>query len=229
MNKSRIKWGWFGLFGLVLLIISTLIIVGRFSNDFIADVTSRANEAGAPPLTRDYELAEGWTFISFPMKPGGFNTASQMLDNIIKAGGYVTTIAAWKDEAWSEYNRRGVDEFGEDFVIEPGVAYFVRNHKPVNWKVNLLALRMPQKQDFKPGWNGVGVLGALDTASAVIDAINQLEHVAIEIDRWLGGTWDPFVKPKTDKPADTTTPVFYGTNFPILDTEGYMIRLESNQ
>jgi hypothetical protein len=173
-----------------------------------------------------YTLYEGWNFIAFPFRPITVKTAKELIQDVQLMGGYVTTVSRWDGDRWQEFSQRGNEYFGHDYELVPGEAYFVRNHRQVEWIITGLTLPLNEtygQAALKPGWNAVGLLpGRIDTAEAVLDAINtgNVER-ATEIDRWISGNWDVFVK-RIYSPTNIRE---YGHNFKLESNRGYMIKM----
>ncbi|MBI3558831.1 hypothetical protein HY085_00375, partial [Candidatus Gottesmanbacteria bacterium] len=77
---------------------------------------------------RRAQLAEGWTSVAFPLVPKNAKTASGLILETLRQGGYATTVARFENGAWEEFVMRGNTKFGTDFPIEPGRGYMIRNH-----------------------------------------------------------------------------------------------------
>jgi len=175
-------------------------------------------------ITANYKLLEGWNFVAFPVKPIEFTTAAGLIQDVIKQGGYVTTVSAWDGDRWQEFSQRGLEKFGFDFNIYPGQAYFLKNEQLLDsWEVigipvtpNQLAL-----YQLEQGWNTLGIVQPNLKAQIVLDSINQGKENATVINWWWSGDWDLFIK----RYYDTGQIEEYGNNFPILNTHGYMILL----
>lgn len=172
-----------------------------------------------------YSLLNGWNLVHFPLAPTTFSTAKELIAEIAREGGYVTTVATWKDGQWLEYVQRGNDIYSADFPIEPGVAYFLRSHRTMDWLVTGNPVD-PTPVKLIPGWNSLGLfLSKGQTAEDVLDAINQSQdgqttEIVNEIDRWLSGNWQVFVK-RLYRQENLRN---YGDNFVINPEEGYMIK-----
>ena len=171
----------------------------------------------------EYKLLNGWNFIAFPIKPLNFKNASGLMLDIKNKGGYATVVARWDGDRWQEYVQRGEEIFGDNFPIQPGEGYFVRNHKTIDWKIvgDDVDLEEVNPYSLKTGWNAVGLIGKGNKAEDIIDSIDQGEEVASEINWWDSGNWALFVK-RIYSPDNTKS---YGTNFSIQENKGYMIKL----
>lgn len=179
--------------------------------------------------TVTYPLLIGWNLVHFPLTPTEFTTAAGLVETIAKKGGYVTTIATWENGAWKEYVQRGATAYSPDFSIEPGKAYFLRSHRQLEWQVSGTPVSVTTLA-LKPGWNTIGLtLGPDRTASNLLSTLNATSYKpqatssperAQEIDRWLSGNWQVFVK----RIFTTDNIQEYGDNFPLNSTEGYMIK-----
>ena len=179
-----------------------------------------------------YELIEGWNLVSFPVKPVGFNKASDLIVDVAQKGGYVTVVSAWDGDKWIELAQRGQDQFGHDFTIEPGKAYFLKNQKAVTWRVKGEPVGVADLREYRleKGWNTIGLLDESDRASTVIDKINligasslvEVEERATVMDWWTtASNWELFIK----RIYSGGKVQEYGENFAISNTKGYMIYL----
>jgi len=180
-------------------------------NDIVGDINA------------SYDLLEGWNYIAFPIKPINFTTASGLIKDIINKGGYVTTVSVWDGDRWQEFSQRGLQKFGFNFNIIPGKAYFIKAEKKLTWAIVGEPVQPEELQLYQlnHGWNGVGFITPNQTASTIIDSINQGKENATVIDWWWSGDWDLFIK----RYYDTGQIEEYGNDFPILNTRGYMILL----
>lgn len=208
----------------------TLVRGGRAAKEFLGQVERQRLQpvavAGASEasFSATYELLEGWNLVAFPVKPRDFDTAFELMHQLASYGGYVTTVSVWDGDRWQEVSLRGPEEYGEDFTIVPGKAYFLRSHLQTSWKVIGTPVTEAELAEYRlqPGWNGVGLVAKGLSASQVIDAINQGVEITTEMDRWLSGRWDPFVK----RLFSETDIQEYGNDFAIERERGYMIKVE---
>jgi len=172
-----------------------------------------------------YRLLDGWNFISFASQPHQFKTAKELVADVKAQGGYITTVSRWDGDRWDEYVQRADLEYGEDFEIEPLVAYFVRSHEVMNWQVPIESINPNKTYQLTRGWNAVGIPNQRAKAEEVLDEINKDDKEnATEIDQWVSGNWDVFVKRIYSKREIET----YGNNFNLSLTRGYMIRLKKD-
>lgn len=180
-----------------------------------------------------YTLLDGWNFVSFPLIPQSFSTASELITEAARQGAYITTVARWNNSQWEEYVQRGDQAFGQDFPIEPGVAYMLRNHIHLKtWQVSGFEITSPIPLELKTGFNGVGIPYSQEehTASTTLDGINLVKGGKLTpesenanlISRYQSGTWDVFVKRIYAEEEIEE----YGHNFPITPIEGYFIRVK---
>ncbi|MDO8452881.1 MAG: hypothetical protein Q7S79_03965 [bacterium] len=188
------------------------------------------NEAPVPWAGVDVELKKinqknlvrlnnGWNLVSLTAVPSSPMTASTLIKEIAKQGGYATTISTLVDGVWKSYVVRGDNDFsGEDFAIEPGKAYFVKSLKK--------SLLVFEGQDFvtpvnivlEDGWNAIGTPKTSQeyTINTLVDKLNENGAGADTASRWESGLWDSFVKKNQEK---------YGEDFPIENNRGYIIKV----
>lgn len=172
--------------------------------------------------TIEYNLLNGWNLVAFPVKTLSFNTAAGLINDIANNGGFVSTVSMWNGDRWEEYVHSGEKQYGQDFAIVPGNAYFLRSHETYTWKVVGTPLDQVSAITLSKGWNAVGFSQKTNqSAENIIDQINTSKPIAQEIDYWLSGSWDVFVK-RTYSPENIKT---YGNNFTIDPNKGYMINL----
>ena len=179
-----------------------------------------------------YELIKGWNLVAFTVKPVNFKTASGLIMDVAKKGGYVTVVSSWDGDKWIEFAQRGEDQFGHDFKIEHGKAYFLKNQKAVAWSVVGTPITVADvgEYELQEGWNTIGLLDESDTASTVIDKINVIGATSFEdikeratvMDWWTqASNWELYIK-RIYSPDNIQE---YGENFEISKTNGYMIYL----
>jgi len=168
-----------------------------------------------------YRLEEGWNFVVFPIKPIGFNTASGLIEHVGRRGGYVTAVAMWDGDRWKEFSQRGGMQFGDDFSIESGKAYFLLNHRAVLWKIVGNPVKVGEYK-LKKGWNSLGIIKDGLKASDVIDSINKDGEKAVMMS-WRGNNnWEMYVK-KINEEGNVEE---VGENVVLEKTKGYMIYLK---
>lgn len=164
-------------------------------------------------------LLPGWNLVTLTALPGKPITASVLLTEIARQGGYATTVATLENSAWKTFVVRGDKSFsGEDFPITPGKAYFLKSLKRSLLLFKGQEFAAPVKLSLNSGWNAVGLPKTSQTynASKLIDALNIKEGNADAASRWESGLWDTFVKKAVEQ---------YGENFPIETNRGYIVRV----
>mgnify|MGYP003992996347 FL=1 len=192
------------------------------SLDLITKGEVGISQVEASEIKAVYQLNQGWNLVAFPVKPVNFRNASGLILDVAKKGGYVTTVSKWDGDRCIEFVQRGKDQFGFDFEITPGQAYFLQNQKEVSWQVigePVLAKDLNEYR-LEKGWNTIGLLDESLDARQVIDGINQGVERATVIDWWTtAGNWELFIKRLYS--ADDVQE--YGENFKIDRSKGYMI------
>ena len=172
--------------------------------------------------TTQYELLEGWNFVAFPFRPLSFTTAAGLVSDIANNGGFVTTVSSWDGDRWIEYTHSGEKQYGLDFPIVPGKAYFLRSHEQYSWKVYGIPLQKMPELELKRGWNALGLVEFNgQKAESFLDQLSKGKDIAREIDWWQSGSWDVFVKRIY---AEDNIQI-YGNNFTIDETKGYLIQV----
>lgn len=169
-----------------------------------------------------YELREGWNLVAFPIVPESFTTAAELVTDVARQGGYITSVARWVDGRWEAYIQRGDQPYGQDFPLEPGVGYMLRGHLPTTWTASGFQITSAIPLNLKKGYNLVGVVSpSSPTAISTIDKINTTanEEVARTVTRFESGLYEPLVKRANE---------IYGEDYPLEKTRGYFIRVEKD-
>ncbi len=109
------------------------------------------------------KLIDGWNLFSLPGTPLSEkkdSTAINLIAEINRQGGRVTTVARFVDGKWEEVVKRETGEtYGNDFQIESGKSYFIRNYKPVDFKLAVATPVTTTTLKLAPGYNFVGFPG----------------------------------------------------------------------
>jgi len=169
-----------------------------------------------------YELREGWNLVAFPVVPESFTTAAELVTDVARQGGYITSVARWVDGRWEAYIQRGDQPYGQDFLLQPGVGYMLRGHLPITWTASGFQITSAIPLNLKKGYNLVGVVSpSSSTAIRTIDKINTTanEEVARTVTRFESGLYEPLVKRANE---------IYGEDYPMEKTRGYFIRVEKD-
>lgn len=170
--------------------------------------------------TKLVNLNSGWNLITLTAIPATPLTASSLLSQIAKQGGYATSVANLEDGKWQTYVQRGDKSYsGQDFPLIPGKAYFIKNLKKSVLIFEGQDFAAPVKLDLEEGWNTVGLPKTSQgyTINKLIDKLNSEGAVADAASRWESGLWDSFVKKNQEK---------YGEDFVIEANRGYIIKVE---
>lgn len=188
----------------------------------VTDINQETIKSQEKIETIEYNLLSGWNLVAFPVKTLSFSTAAGLINDIANNGGFVSTVSMWNGDRWEEYVHSGEKQYGQDFAIVPGKAYFLRSHETYTWKVVGVALDQALTIELSKGWNAVGFSQETNqSAENIIDQINTNKPTAQEIDYWLSGSWDVFVKRVYSSENIKT----YGNNFTIDPSKGYMVNL----
>lgn len=163
--------------------------------------------------TRVVSLLEGWNLITLTSLPNEPLTASGLLKAIAQDGGYATTVSTLENGNWKSFVQRGNESFsGDDFVIVPGKAYFVKALKRSAFLFKGQVFIEGVKISLDSGWNAVG-FPQTSKEYKIEDIISQTNSDSAS--RWESGLWDSFVKQDGNK---------YGENFPIEPNRGYILK-----
>ena len=162
-------------------------------------------------LQATYSLSPGWNLLTLPVDNGSSFYARAALDEIITQGGNATEVDRWLNGGWDAYVRPLPFN---DYVLELGKGYFVRTTSASTWTRTGRALPNPLPIALNVGWNLVGFpkLPRAMTAQDILNGIESQGGACSEMDRWLYGGWETFVK---GLPFN---------NFSINNAEGYFIR-----
>lgn len=167
-------------------------------------------------------LVQGWNLITLNSLPEKTVTASGLIVDVAKQGGYITTVSTLDNGVWRSHLVRGDKMFsGDDFVIEPGKAYFVKATRTSIYKIQGREFVVPVKLDLKRGWNTVGVPYADKRYRADNLATDLVvgKTKTVTIARFSSGLWDAYVSVDKEK---------YGNDFFIEPTKGYIVKLEQD-
>lgn len=168
--------------------------------------------------TQVIPLLNGWNLITLTALPDKPLTASGVITEIAKQGGYITTVSTLDNGAWKTYVARGDKQYSEDdFPIELGKAYFVKATKRSTFVFQGQQLVAPIKLSMKSGWNAVGLPKTSKSYSIgnLIDSLNNQKAQAQTAARYESGSWDAYLKTQEE----------FGNNFPIENKRGYVIRI----
>lgn len=83
----------------------------------------------------EIDLKPGISILSIPFYTEDFDEAQEILQEIIDQGGYATAVATYSGNAtngWFSANRRGTQNYGEDFTLSPGDAMYLVVQEAVN-------------------------------------------------------------------------------------------------
>lgn len=161
----------------------------------------------------------GWNLFTLTAVPSKPLTASDLIQEIAKQGGYATTVSTLENDSWKSFVVRGDKNYsGENFTIEPGKAYFVKNLKKSIFLFEGQELASPIKVKLASGWNAVGFpkTSGSHKIGDLLDSARPLSAEGYEGARWESGLWDSFVKQNAQA---------YGENFAIEPNRGYIIKV----
>jgi len=163
-----------------------------------------------PEIESSIKLLEGWNLISLAVRPEKALTASDLVAEINRQGGLAIAVSQWQNSFWQTY-LTGLDK--NDFLIEPGQAYFVENLAEVEVIFSGKPINEPLPLNLKTGWNAVGFPNTREIYSAktLLDKSPSLQTTGFfESGLWLAAT-------KKDED-------FFGIDFPILPGRGYFLK-----
>ena len=205
----RILVGGWGIFG-VLMVLTCM---------------TSGSVCAADPITYDYDLVDGWNFISLPVEPVTVVSAQELIAYVNTSGGQATTVSRWEKDGWQTLVILGGVEYGSDFKLKPFEAYFLLNYLPAKIEITGLPVEAA-KINLLPGWNAIGLMpGKMINARDVLKDINrQKNEAATEIDLWYSGNWTPFVY----REYDQSNIQEYGEAFRLSPNSGYMLKMNQD-
>ena len=169
--------------------------------------------AAQPETESQVRLLEGWNLISLAVSPpagGEPMRAMDLVTEINKQGGLAVAVSQWQNSAWQTY-LAGLEK--NNFLIEPGQAYFVENLSAVEVIFTGQPISEPLTLNLRPGWNAVGFpqVSEVYSAETLLDQSPSLETAGFfESGLWLA--------------ANKKDEEFFGINFPLLPGLGYFLK-----
>ncbi len=173
-----------------------------------------------------YKLVQGWNLLAFPMETG--LTASSIVKEIARQGGYATTVATYSKGKWLNYKQRGIEVFEDDaFDIGIGKGYFVKVVKPMIFELGGNATNEQVKLGLENGWNLVGMSsssGGLSKNGERIKSDTVLQNLQAKsinadvISEFQNGQYSNTVYKDQ---------VIYGLPFFISPQSGYFLRVDT--
>jgi hypothetical protein len=171
----------------------------------------------------DFRLNIGWNVLSFPVfaKDEIERTAKGVLKSINDQGIFATQITKYSAGGWSTYTYREDtnEEYGTDFQIVPGEAYFIKSYQRGSFLIVGNEYDKPVPVDFVGGWNLVGVIspGKEYTAEGVLNGLVAADIKADTVSDYSNGMYQNAIKQDG---------VLYGYDYPIYSKKGYFVRVE---
>ncbi|MBN1915525.1 fibronectin type III domain-containing protein [Candidatus Dojkabacteria bacterium] len=167
-----------------------------------------------------FNLLEGWNLIGMPLFPreGTGRTAKEFLTAINGTGGFVTHVATYREGQFLIFSRRGDNDFGSDFNILPGEAYFIRSYRKHNHVVNGNRFSEMVPVQTTNGWNLVSVIkpGSSFTAESVLDSMISQGINADAFSQYESGLYTSIIKENGE---------LFGRDFGVVETRGYFVRV----
>lgn len=178
-----------------------------------------------------YRMNVGWNVVSFPMVMTGEDTseiskASELLNSLNQQGANVTHITSYREGDFVIYSERdsstgsGQDKvtFGEDYVIMPGEAYFIKNYESATVKFKGKKVEGSMEILMNPGWNLISVYNEEVKSYGGFEVISQMNTQGVNaevISKWEDGQYSNIlIKAGTE----------YGTDFKVYPTSGYWVK-----
>lgn len=168
-----------------------------------------------------HEFVKGWNLISMPFISTEINTARGLLEELWKQRIYGVQISKYSDGKWVNYVARfnansEVEEFGSNFNLIPGEAYFVRNLDSGVFILEGSAFTSSVPINLSNGWNLIGIQAPATNYSAesFLNMCTEQGAQCVNISRFRNQRYESYV-------SDEGT--FFGNNFNIFNSEGYFI------
>lgn len=171
-------------------------------------------------VNQTINLNNGWNLVTLNTNPEKLLTASSLSEQALKQGGYIVAISTLEDGAWKTFVTRGDKNYSlNDFIIQPGKAYFIKAAKRSSLSFDGEVLDAPVKLNLSSGWNAIGVPAASQSylASGFINSLNKSNLGADTISKWDSGLWDTFVKKGEEG---------FGDNFSIVGNQGMILKVK---
>ncbi|OQA93777.1 MAG: hypothetical protein BWY24_00010 [Microgenomates group bacterium ADurb.Bin219] len=169
-------------------------------------------------VIRSVKINPGWNLLSLPIMPNESMNAKELLDQINNQGGEVYIISKWENSKWESYS---LNTTSNNFVIKPGVSYFVNAIKTSTWQPSGEEITQSITLDLQPGWNAIGLpktscqIGVNCFASYILDKSNGKV-----LSRFESGLWESLAKEKQE---------VYGLDFVLDNYRGYFLKIDSSQ
>lgn len=173
-------------------------------------------------------LQEGLNLVSFPVsftneEGDEIRRASELLPYLNSQGATITTIATYRDGIFLTYVDRAEEQYGEDFNILPGEAYFVIS---LSQGVFLYSGNMVENSleiYLRTGWNLVNIYNSLKPSYTGFNLLQQMKNASLEattLSKWEDGRYTSIVDSDGNQ---------YGYDFNVYPTRGYFIKIENGE
>ncbi|HNZ70786.1 MAG TPA: hypothetical protein PKJ86_02135, partial [Candidatus Dojkabacteria bacterium] len=178
-----------------------------------------------------YTINKGWNLVHFPYVFEGeesqeIKTASDLMYIMNAQGADVTNISTYRDGNFIMFTTRLLEdgsavEFGEDFNIIPGEAYFLLSYKNAEVEITGMQIDGSLEIPLQTGWNLVGIFNSEKENYSAFDILSQMNTNGISSDtisKWESGKYVNVVK------IDDTE---YGYDYKLFPQQGYFVRVLS--
>ncbi len=165
-----------------------------------------------------YDLEVGWNLVSFPLALKDVKTAGDLVNQIIKQGGYATHVVKYQNGKWETFSQRLGISYSHDHNIVSGVGYFIRVYQPVKLVLAGNRLERDLPLNLTRGWNLIGIVSNEKNYSAesLINYAVEKGIMADTVSKWDSGRYVSYVNKKENS---------YGSDFELFDTGGYFVRV----
>ncbi|MGI6423632.1 MAG: hypothetical protein ACOX0X_03415 [Candidatus Dojkabacteria bacterium] len=185
--------------------------------------------------TYDYNLAEGFNFVTFPflIDYTDSRTAAGLLKKLNSVYGNVFYSISKYDGKWSVVGQNVEVYDNNDFQLIPGQGYIIKANRDISISIVGQPVKLESSEDrapitLYPGWNLIGTYGsnvAQYTAKSLIKGINKYEPVdftADNVSRWESDMqrYDGY-----QLTVENGIDMEYGFDFPINSLQSYFVRV----
>jgi len=178
-----------------------------------------------------YSINKGWNLVHFPYVFEGENSldikkASDLMYIMNAQGADVTNISTYRDGNFIIFTTRiladgSIVEFGDNFNIIPGEAYFLLSYKQADVEITGMQIDGPLEIPLNTGWNLVGIFNSNQEEYSAFEVLDQINNDGISADtisKWDSSKYTNVVKVDENE---------YGFDYTIFPQQGYFVRVLS--
>jgi hypothetical protein len=193
----------------------------------VSDIASEINIV-ALEQSYNYELTEGFNFVSFPFLISGeeYRTAAGLLQKLNEVYNDAIYSISKYDGRWKIVGQNSELYDANDFQLLPGQGYVIKAKEDVSITLTGQPVKYDTTTDTAPvtlfeGWNLIGLYGTgvkTYTAKTLIADINASDFTADNVTKWVRDKqmYEGFQFSENQE---------YGFDFPINSLESYFVRI----